>query len=146
MPVFADILADVESVRRVDSTKAAPSIHFELASVARNADVGADDERLRRVFAVYRATIDALESSTSIIRNRDAEIAEKRSPNAEFAALLSQQIAKARHSPEKLKSLRRRMAWMLHPDRTPSDVAAASQAMAHFNASIDAALAECSKR
>jgi hypothetical protein len=54
-----------------------------------------------------------------------------------IAALVSQ----ADPSPKKLRLLRRRLAWRLHPDRGPERD---SRPLAEVNAAIDAALARCS--
>ncbi|WP_363346625.1 hypothetical protein [Methylocystis echinoides] len=57
-----------------------------------------------------------------------------------FPELLSQ----ARHSARDLKSLRRRLAWRLHPDRGAATDDTPSLSLSEINATIDAALARCS--
>jgi hypothetical protein len=49
-------------------------------------------------------------------------------------------MAEACRSPNKLKKLRRQLAWRLHPDREPMRD---SRPLAEVNAAIDAALAGC---
>lgn len=55
---------------------------------------------------------------------------------------VSSLVSGAMQSPQRLKSLRRQLAWRLHPDRGPDRD---SGAMAEINAAIDAALGRCSK-
>jgi hypothetical protein len=54
-----------------------------------------------------------------------------------FAKLISEAVQSA----QRLKKLRRQLAWRLHPDRATER---GSQPLAEINAAIDAALARCS--
>jgi hypothetical protein len=49
-------------------------------------------------------------------------------------------VAEAFHSAQRLKKLRRELAWRLHPDRGPERD---PRPLAEINAAIDAALARC---
>jgi hypothetical protein len=51
-------------------------------------------------------------------------------------------LAEGALSRDRLKSLRRSIAWRLHPDRGVLPEALATAAMARFNAAIDAALSD----
>ena len=59
---------------------------------------------------------------------------------------ISRELAASRQSQQRLKALRREVAWLLHPDRRPGDRAAAAALLARFNAEIDAAIAALSAR
>lgn len=63
-----------------------------------------------------------------------ADVARKPAPDR---AALMQAVSQARRDAKKLRALRRRFAWDLHPDRIGDDYAAL---LAELNAAIDGAL------
>jgi hypothetical protein len=62
------------------------------------------------------------------------------SPPRQKGENFSTLVAEAFHSTQRLKKLRRQLAWRLHPDRAAERD---SQPLAEINAAIDAALARC---
>ncbi|MGJ0508744.1 MAG: hypothetical protein ACR652_16780 [Methylocystis sp.] len=73
---------------------------------------------------------------------REARAEQPPPPQKPTPAPVSSLVAGAMQSPQRLKALRRQLAWRLHPDRDPDRD---SGAMAEVNAAIDAALGRSSK-
>lgn len=144
MAEFADILADVEAAPQVTSTRAAMSFYYHLFVSIESADLNDDGARLRSVADAYQETV---------VLNRHPPIAQNDrafSPNAQLSPPeiihhFSQELIQARQASEKLRALRRKMAWALHPDRAANEQSDSSKLMAFVNATIDAALSECAK-
>lgn len=136
MAGFAEILAEVEAAS-LGADKPAPTLPFGFdPPLAQDAAPTGTNQPPLGAIAAYRETIE----------KRGAIAATPISPPdaiEELAARFPRKLAAARRSPRKLASLRREIAWALHPDRIASDAENASQAMARFNAMIDAALAQC---
>jgi hypothetical protein len=136
MAGFADILAQVESASsRTDELASPLRLRMELAPTL---DVVATEGNAppRGVIAAYRETIEELapRAPAPVVARLSQE---------DFAARFPKMLRGARRSPDKLAALRREIAWALHPDRAGADAQENSDAMARFNAMIDAALAEC---
>jgi len=95
--------------------------------------VAASEDAAQRICALRRAI-------GAYFRLRDVE-AEREMRAAEALASpasLARTLAEASVSREKLRTLRRSVAWRLHPDRNPPE--AAPEALAEWNAAIDEAL------
>lgn len=123
---FAEILRQVEAQARAASLDSVPV--FRGARVESfPGHESAPAPPLRRVVAVYGDQADVANPPAQF----DAQIA------LEFFA---KEADAASGAPARLRALRRKMAWLLHPDRV-ADEPAAAQAMVQVNARIDAELA-----
>jgi hypothetical protein len=71
-------------------------------------------------------------------KHRDAESVEQYD-----AAAFAKDLCEAQGNRLKLKALRRKVAWRLHPDLRRSGICATPLDFAKFNAEIDAAIAKC---
>jgi len=96
--------------------------------------VAASDDAAQRICSPRRA-IDAYFRLRDVEAEREMRAGEALAIPASFSRML----AEASFSPEKLRTLRRSVAWRLHPDRNPPE--AAPEALAEWNAAIDEALA-----
>lgn len=141
MTDFAGILADVEAAPPATSAAAAPPLFGEPIIAAHGVATDGADERMRRVTAAYREAL--ADDSNSAVR---AQAPDAGAPPTELATIFAAELALARHSPDLLRALRRKMAWRLHPDRSGDAASGASQTMARFNAMIDMAIAQCPRR
>lgn len=141
MAGFAEILAEVESAPPASSASAPPVLPVEKIVAAHSVATHRDDDRLRSVTAAYREAFAYDPNSDALAR-----VAVVAPPPQELATLFAAEFALARHSPDMLRALRRKMAWRLHPDRAGDTASDAAKTMARFNAMIDTAIARCPRR
>lgn len=124
MAGFAEILAQVEAQARAAPCDGAP---FSCSAAVVLIGQEPSPPPLRRVAAAYGDQTGASEPVASI------------DPQTVLALFVQEAFA-AQGAPKRLRALRRKMAWLLHPDRA-ADQPAAAQAMAQINAKIDGELA-----
>jgi hypothetical protein len=125
MRMFEEVLGEIEErSRRFENASSPPVLSF-IEPLA----PGAEPSRLAvaGVAAAYR-NMQLPKPAPAI----DA-------PQIQYESFMTM-VAEAKASRERLKALRRLIAWRLHPDRWPTDSAGATQSLAKLNAAIDSAL------
>ncbi|ATQ69684.1 MULTISPECIES: hypothetical protein [Methylosinus] len=135
MDDFATILTRLEETPRSDERKSDPSLASLLEVFARldtATPKSSDKERASLASRVYGA------SSEPPAPRADAERSQPLPDREAFFA----ELRRAEGSLHELRALRRRIAWLCHPDRREkSGARQAERLLAEFNAQIDAAVA-----
>jgi hypothetical protein len=142
---FATILTRLEEASRPTEGGNSATLASLLGAFARgDAPSGAGpDEQVSFAARVYGASTAASGTAPGPVTRSVADSVQRLPDREEFFVALR----RAEGSLEELRALRRRFAWLCHPDRR--EKAGARQAerlMAEFNAQIDAAIARAPRR
>jgi hypothetical protein len=118
-----------------------------LRLTAARARTAASQQRLKSVTAAYERRGDVEHDAfgqTEAARKRQADGQSEAAARFVLLETLTKEIGEAGRSAQRLKALRRKLAWACHPDRWPIGAAREATArMADLNSRIDAAIARC---
>lgn len=137
---FATILTRLEEASRPTEGGGGATLASLLGAFARGdalSDAAGPDERLSFAARVYSASTDASRTPPASVARSVADGVQRLPDREEFFVALR----RAEGSLEELRALRRRFAWLCHPDRREkSGARQAERLLAEFNAQIDAAI------